>query len=91
MRALSAHARKSGNLCPAGHSHFTGRNVSGFGAAQKSEALMPGDSLLIFSDGIPEAANSTEGDFGDERLLRALTRSKHDTAAAICGRIVDEV
>jgi len=52
---------------------------------------MPGDWLLIFSDGIPEAANSNEGDFGDERLLRAVTRRKHDTAAPICGRIVDEM
>jgi sigma-B regulation protein RsbU (phosphoserine phosphatase) len=59
--------------------------------AQKSVALIPGDWLLIFSDGIPEAANSNEDDFGDQRLLETLTRMKNGTAAAICGRIVDEV
>ena len=60
-------------------------------SAQRSVALIPGDWLLIFSDGIPEAANLNEEEFGDQRLLQALTRIKHDTAAAICGRIVDEV
>jgi serine phosphatase RsbU (regulator of sigma subunit) len=55
--------------------------------AQKSVALIPGDWLPIFSDGIPEATNLNEEDFGDERLLQALTRMKHGTATAICGRI----
>jgi serine phosphatase RsbU (regulator of sigma subunit) len=59
--------------------------------AQKTVALIPGDWLLIFSDGIPEAANSNEEDFGDQRLLQAVTSNQHDTATALCRRIVHQL
>ena len=59
-------------------------------SAQRRVTLFSGDYLLIFSDGIPEAANLNEEDFGDQRL-QALIRIKHDTAAEICKYIVDEV
>ena len=43
-------------------------------ALQESVELAPGDWLLIFSDGIPEAADESGEDFGDNGLLDALGR-----------------
>jgi len=36
--------------------------------------LSPGDLLAIFTDGIPEAVNDKEEEFGEERLLDILLR-----------------
>jgi serine phosphatase RsbU (regulator of sigma subunit) len=60
-------------------------------ALQNSVKLVPGDWLLIFSDGIPEAADESGEDFGDSGLLDALSRLRSGTAAEVCAGIVDEV
>ena len=39
---------------------------------QSSEAIEPEDLLVVFSDGIAEANNSKEEEFGEERLLQVL-------------------
>jgi serine phosphatase RsbU (regulator of sigma subunit) len=44
-------------------------------------ALAPGDSLVIFTDGLIEAENDKEEEFGEERMLRIL-RSRSDMRAA---------
>ena len=38
--------------------------------------LDPGDTLFVYTDGVPEAINSEEEQYGEERMLRALTRNK---------------
>jgi len=43
--------------------------------------LDPGDSLLIFSDGITEASNHAHEEFGAERLLEIWNRVQSGTAA----------
>ncbi len=60
-------------------------------ALQNSIELAPGDWLLIFSDGIPEAAGENGEEFGDEGLLGALSRLGDGTAAEVCEGIVSEV
>jgi sigma-B regulation protein RsbU (phosphoserine phosphatase) len=60
-------------------------------ALQNSIQLVSGDWLLIFSDGIPEAANENGNEFGDDGLLGALGRLGHGTAVEVCGGIVNEV
>ena len=60
-------------------------------ALQDSVKLVPGDWLLIFSDGIPEATSESGEDFGDNGLLDALGRLGSGTAAEVCEGIVDEV
>jgi sigma-B regulation protein RsbU (phosphoserine phosphatase) len=36
--------------------------------------LNPGDLMVLYSDGVTEAANHAEDFFGDERLAATLTR-----------------
>jgi len=60
-------------------------------AVQHSVDLVSGDWLLIFSDGIPEAANESGEDFGDDGLISALTRFRKGTAAEVCEGVVNEV
>jgi phosphoserine phosphatase RsbU/P len=60
-------------------------------AAQRSVGLESGDWLLIFSDGIPEAANESGEDFGDDGLIAALARFRTGTAAEVCEGVVNEV
>ena len=60
-------------------------------ALQTSVKLVAGDWLLIFSDGIPEAASESGEDFGDHGLLAALGRMGSGTAAEVCEGIVSAV
>ena len=58
---------------------------------QQGVGLCSGDWLLIFSDGIPEATNREEEEFGDGGLFEALRRLGGGTAAELCEGIVNEV
>ena len=53
--------------------------------------LTSGDWLLIYSDGISEAATEGGDDFGDNGLLDSLGRLGTGTAAEVCEGVVDEV
>jgi serine phosphatase RsbU (regulator of sigma subunit) len=56
-----------------------------------SVELASGDWLLIYSDGISEAAIEGGEDFGDNGLLDSLGRLGTGTAAEVCEGVVDEV
>jgi len=49
----------------------------------------PGDVLLFYTDGIPEALNAEERMMGMQRLIDVLKRSAHLSAQAISDAIVD--
>jgi serine phosphatase RsbU (regulator of sigma subunit) len=57
---------------------------------QGSVQLAPGDWLLIFSDGIPEAANESGEEFADEGLLGVFERLRDATAAEVCEAVITE-
>lgn len=45
--------------------------------------LAPGDTLVLYTDGVTEAINSAEEQFGEERLRRTICRHRHaDLGAA---------
>jgi sigma-B regulation protein RsbU (phosphoserine phosphatase) len=58
-------------------------------ALQSSVELVSGDWLLIFSDGIPEAADGSGKDFGENGLLAAFGLHANETAAEACEGVVN--
>ena len=53
--------------------------------------LAPGDLLVCCTDGILEAANVEEEEYGTERLAAAVTRHKSKPAQAIVDAVLAEV
>jgi sigma-B regulation protein RsbU (phosphoserine phosphatase) len=53
--------------------------------------LRPGDVLLVFTDGVPEAHNPGNDEFGEERLQELLRQAAHLPADGISARISDEM
>ncbi len=53
--------------------------------------LAPGDVLLLYTDGVTEAMNEREEEFGAERLASLLADGGHLTASALIDEITHEV
>jgi serine phosphatase RsbU (regulator of sigma subunit) len=53
--------------------------------------LCPGDVLLAFTDGVPEAHNSENEEFGEDRLQQLLRQTAHLSASEISARISAEM
>jgi serine phosphatase RsbU (regulator of sigma subunit) len=53
--------------------------------------LQPGDRLVLFTDGITEAANGEEEEFGDRRLVEACLRGRQLSAEALHHSLFDNV
>jgi len=53
--------------------------------------LLPGDRLVMFTDGITEAANSSQEEFGEERLIAGLRESTALTADGLRHEIMQRV
>ena len=53
--------------------------------------LCPGDVLLAFTDGVPEAHNPEDEEFGEERLQQLLRQTAHLPADEISARLSDEM
>jgi serine phosphatase RsbU (regulator of sigma subunit)/predicted enzyme related to lactoylglutathione lyase len=53
--------------------------------------LQAGDILVLYTDGITEAFNSQEEEFGEPRLIDLLRRNRHESAQAMLRAILDEV
>lgn len=51
--------------------------------------LAPGDRLYLYSDGIIEYGNSTDGFFGEERLLRRLSDYRRRDLGTVCGNVIE--
>lgn len=60
--------------------------------AVETGAVAPGESLVLHSDGLPEARNALGQEFGDERTLAVLARTAGrpaaDVAAALSGEVL---
>jgi predicted permease len=61
------------------------------GYEEATVELFPGDVLLAFTDGVPEAHNPENEEFGDERLQQLLRESAHLPADEISARISAEM
>ena len=54
-------------------------------------ALGPGDRLVLFTDGVTDAADAGDREFGDDRLADAIVRRRAAPASQIATGIFDEV
>lgn len=57
----------------------------------KSTILRPGDTLFLFTDGVTEAMNSHEEEFGDQRLMAILCNHQASSAADIVSNVRNNV
>jgi phosphoserine phosphatase RsbU/P len=53
--------------------------------------LHPGDWLLLYSDGISEAMNDADEEFGEERLMEIVERHRDHSASALLDKIIAAV
>jgi len=53
--------------------------------------LSPGDTLALYTDGVTEAFNDAQEEFGDRRLTEALCRHRDCSVQAMVSSIVSEV
>jgi len=60
-------------------------------ARERTLELPPGSRFLIVSDGIVEAWNTLDEEFGDERLLELLGRWDGIKASRFCDSVLEEV
>ena len=56
-----------------------------------SAKLNPGDVLVTSTDGITEASNADDEEYGYERLAQCVSRNRHKTAEQIIEAVLEEV
>jgi sigma-B regulation protein RsbU (phosphoserine phosphatase) len=56
-----------------------------------SVALEPGDWLIIFTDGLVEAENANQDEYGEARLLSAIAAGASTTPQQMLTRLMSEV
>jgi sigma-B regulation protein RsbU (phosphoserine phosphatase) len=65
--------------------------VPGASYTQGTVQVEPGDVLLVFSDGIAEALNAADDEFGEKRIIDAAVHAWRGSAEDIRDRVVSEV
>jgi sigma-B regulation protein RsbU (phosphoserine phosphatase) len=53
--------------------------------------LGPGDCLVCYSDGVTEALDDDDGEFGENRLEAMIADGTSTSAAAMCNRLIATV
>jgi len=53
--------------------------------------LRPGDLFAIYTDGVTEAINQREEEFGEDRLLEVMNNARHRSPSDIASAVFDEV
>jgi serine phosphatase RsbU (regulator of sigma subunit)/catechol 2,3-dioxygenase-like lactoylglutathione lyase family enzyme len=57
----------------------------------QSCTMFPGDTLVMYTDGVTESVDATGGDFGEGRLLDVLLRHRHLNAHGLMKSVIDQV
>jgi serine phosphatase RsbU (regulator of sigma subunit) len=53
--------------------------------------LLAGDTMVLYTDGVTEAFNDADEQFGEQRLMDALRRYREQSSRDLLGSIVEEV
>jgi sigma-B regulation protein RsbU (phosphoserine phosphatase) len=59
--------------------------------SEQQARLGPGDLLVVYSDGVTEAANTGDEEFGEERLIEVLKRRRTESSDAIVSAVMESV
>jgi len=94
-------------FCNAGHNpalHFSGAGIAelatrstvlgmfeNHGYEQDSVVLAPGDVVVIYSDGLTDAIDAAEREFGEQRLVEVVNEHRNHSAAVILDALFDAV
>ena len=65
--------------------------MEGIAYRQHPFKLNPGDCLFVYTDGVPEASNESQEQFGTERMLEALNRSKDKAPGELLAAVSEEI
>jgi sigma-B regulation protein RsbU (phosphoserine phosphatase) len=57
--------------------------------AMEERELAPGDSVLLYSDGVTEAMNGEGEEFGEERLLEAARQHRELSLPELLAAVLD--
>ncbi|HSR53095.1 MAG TPA: SpoIIE family protein phosphatase [Acidobacteriota bacterium] len=58
---------------------------------QETVKMKPGDVLVVFSDGVSEARNESDEEFGEERLQRVVCDNIELPADKMCDKVVEDI
>ena len=53
--------------------------------------LHPGDTLFVYTDGVPEANNDAQQMFGEERLVETLNQKADASPEVLINHVIDSV
>jgi hypothetical protein len=53
--------------------------------------IEPGDLLVVFSDGVSEAANAQGAEFGEEGIIESVKREWRNSAGGVCDGVLADV
>jgi sigma-B regulation protein RsbU (phosphoserine phosphatase) len=53
--------------------------------------LFPGDTLVLYTDGVTESFNQEGEEFGEERLIAALRPRRQLSSQALLGAVIEEL
>jgi sigma-B regulation protein RsbU (phosphoserine phosphatase) len=65
--------------------------VPEFAYEEAGTRMDAGDTLIVYSDGIPDAVNEFDQPFGEDRLKECVTEFAGESAATLMDRVVDAV
>ena len=58
--------------------------------AREPVAIEPGDLLVIFTDGLPEAVNTSGEEYGEVRLQNRVEHFTNESAAVVLAAVMSE-
>lgn len=62
--------------------------IPGLPYSDTTLSLAPGDALVLFSDGVPEAQNDAGEEFGEARVVECVLASRAGGSAAVVGHLM---
>jgi serine phosphatase RsbU (regulator of sigma subunit) len=65
--------------------------LPGLSLEERQVAVAPGDLLVAYSDGVPDAVNPATESYGQERLIDLLERHRQSTARQVCDAVLNDV